>query len=366
MKLADAIEYISDYKAKNPHADKAAVQQAFVDWCSPMRVRSVLVSKGFCLRFSQASGNGFSNTVLSLSALQSHDTKPFVVALVRENDVKFFLANTTFLKKISHSSHQLRLDNIKGSFNGSDIMSEYEGIENSPNNFEILFAQHSAFTWEENLERLVEATNAIVGYDRRFRPSNEQLDVLWEAPNRAKASLVDPNFNAIENELVGQVNALAGEILNAASIDNVNLRGNAIEQLLTRGGNAHELGDLKYNIGDGKRLVVDIKTKLIDRASAPKAYNIDKMLSFLSEPNSYFAFLIIIVNLSEQTVTARLLSIFDTALLQATGVQYHWAGRTSRGVTQLSGRFGRAGTVDYLPSIDLAESERFLKKLLEI
>lgn len=366
MKLEDAIEYISEYKAKNPRADKAAVQQAFVEWCRPMRARSVWVCTGFSFRFSQASGNGFSNTVLSLSALQSHDTMPFVVALVRENDVKFFLANTTLLKKISHSSHQLRIDNIKGSFNGSDIMSEYEGVENAPNNFEILFAQHSAFTWEENLERLVEATNAIVGYDRRFRPSDEQLSMLWDAPNRAKASLADPDFNAIEIELVRRVNELSGEILRAASVDNVNLRGNAIEQLLTGVGNAHELGDLKYNMGDRKHLVVDIKTKLLDRASAPKAYNIDKMLSFLSEPNSVFAFLIIGVSLSDQTVSARLLPIFDTVLLQATGVQHHWAGRTSRGVTQLSGRFGRASAVDYVPSIDVVESERFLKKLVDL
>ena len=98
----------------------------------------------------------------------------------------------------------------------------------------------------------------------------------------------------------------------------------------------------------------------------PKAYNIDKMLSFLSEPNSVFAFLIIGVSLSDQTVSARLLPIFDTVLLQATGVQHHWAGRTSRGVTQLSGRFGRASAVDYVPSIDVVESERFLKKLVDL
>jgi len=39
----------------------------------------------------------------------------------------FDKSNTTFLKKISHSSHELRTDNIKGSFNGSDIMVVYEG-----------------------------------------------------------------------------------------------------------------------------------------------------------------------------------------------------------------------------------------------
>ena len=40
------------------------------------------------------------------------------------------LANTTFLHKISHSSQDLRVDNIKGSFNGHDIMREFEGVCN--------------------------------------------------------------------------------------------------------------------------------------------------------------------------------------------------------------------------------------------
>lgn len=366
MKVEDAIAFIAGYKNTNPSADKAAVQQAFVEWCKPVRARSVWVCKDFSVRFSQASGSGFSNTVLSLSALKKHDAIPFIVALVRENEVNFFLSNSTFLKKISHSSHQLRLDNIKGSFNGTDIMSEYEGTENSPENFEDLFAQHSAFTWNENLERLVEATNAIVGHDRRFRPTEGQLEILWGAPNRAQATLANANFKNIETELVGQVKALEDEILKAASVDNVNLRGNAIEQLLTGDRNAHELGDLEYNIGGGKRLVIDIKTKLIDRASAPKAYNIDKMLSFLAEPGSVFAFLMIGVSQSEQKVSARLLPIFDITLLEATGVQHHWAGRTSRGVTQLSGRFSRASAADYESSIDAAQSESFLKMLVAL
>lgn len=366
MTLEDAIAFITEYKTANPDADKADVQSAFVAWCQPRRARSVWVCDEFSIRFSQASGNGFSNTVLSLSALKNHDALPFIVALVRERDVRFFISNTTFLKKISHSSHHLRVDNIKGSFNGTDIMIEYEGAANRPENFELLFAQHSAFTWEENLERLVEATNAIVGHDRRYQPSKDKLEILLDAPNRAAAALSDTSFKAIEAELGERVDACRDRILEAARVENVNLRGNAIEQLLTDASNAHELGDLEYVIGGGGRLVIDIKTKLIDKASAPKAYNVDKMLSFLSEPGSVFALLMIGVSLGEQTVSSRLLPIFESALLEATGVQHHWAGRTSRGVTQLSGRFGRASAKDYNPTIDLAESRKFLTMLVDL
>ena len=40
-------------------------------------------------------------------------------------------------------------------------MREFEGIENIPENFEFLYNSHENYTFEENLDRLVEATNNI-------------------------------------------------------------------------------------------------------------------------------------------------------------------------------------------------------------
>ena len=58
--------------------------------------------------------------------MEKYDKIPFFVVLVRKSaDNMILLANTTFLKKISHSSHELSMTNIKGSFNGSDIMMSY-------------------------------------------------------------------------------------------------------------------------------------------------------------------------------------------------------------------------------------------------
>ena len=366
MKFEEAISFIRKFKRTHPSADKAAVQHAFTEQFSPKKSRSVWIGDGYAIRFSQARGNSFSNTVLSLSALKAHDDRPFVVVVVRKHGVDFFLANATFLKKISHSSHELRFDNIKGSFNGTDIMAEYGGIRNIPENFAYLFEQHHTFTWEENLTRLVEATNAIVGRDTRFRPTKGQVEILMSAPERAEIALSNQVYKATEAEIAAIVEDHHADILAAACIDNVNLRGNAIEQIITAKGNAHELGDLERDIGNGQPLVIDIKTKLLDRASAPKAYNIDKMLSFLSQQGSVFAFFLIGVDIESQSVNSRLLPVLETALLDATVIQHHWAGRASRGVTQLSGRFERANEPSYKPTIDIARAKAFLKKLLEL
>jgi hypothetical protein len=72
------------------------------------------------------------------------------------------------------------------------------------------------------------------------------------------------------------------------------------------------------------------------------------------------------VNVSAAIVKCRLLSIFDNAMLDATGVQHHWAGRVSRGVTQLSGRFGRAIEPSYQPTVDVARARAFLEELLAL
>ena len=169
----------------------------------------------------------------------------------------------------------------------------------------------------------------------------------------------------MERELCQLLEHHRAAILEAAQLDNVNLRGNAIEQLLTGAGNAHELGDMMRPLGDG-RMAIDIKTKLLDRASAPKAYNVDKMLRYLAEPSSMLAFFMVAVDTRAGTVSGRLLPILESSLLDATCVQHHWAGRTSRGVTQLSGQFARASAPTYQPAIRLGPARAFLEALLAL
>jgi hypothetical protein len=363
--LDEALNFVEAHKRSHPDARKQEVQHAFAAAFNPLRARSVFVGDGYSLRFCEARAEGFSNTVLSLSALQSHDDAPFVVVIVRKRGADFLLANSTFLRKVSHSSRDLRVDRLRGSFNGSDILREYEGLLNVPENFDELFAQHRAFSWKENVERLVEATNEIVARDLRFRPNAEQLRIILEAPGRAYAALGSPGYRAVQRELNDTVRALEMKILRAAELDNVNLRGNAIERLITGTGSAHRLEDLERQYPDG-RLSIDVKTKLLDRASAPKAYNVDKMLRFLATPESVAAFLAVGIDMGAGRVTVSLLPILERSVLKVTKVQHHWAGRGSRGVTQLTGPV-RAMTDDaYVPTVDTVQARAFLAQLVDL
>ena len=123
--------------------------------------RSIYYSKHFAVRFSYSTSKSFSNTVISLSNLQKYDDKPFLVCLVTPNENILYLANTTFLQKVSHSSQELRTDNIRGSINGSDIVKQFDGLSNSPENFEKLFSIHAELGFDGNLIRLVEAPTTI-------------------------------------------------------------------------------------------------------------------------------------------------------------------------------------------------------------
>jgi hypothetical protein len=363
--LRDVILFIDEFKKSFPEADKAAVQASFVDRFMPERRRSLFIGRGYSIRFSAASTGSFSNTVLSLGALQTVDRLPLVICIVRLRRVEFVLANSTFLRKISHSSQTLRIDNVRGSFNGSDIVSEYGGLANQPRNFVELFAMHTVFSWEENLERLVEATTAIVGRNTRFSPTKAQRETILLAPDRASSAVASAEFAGIERDLRQQIQRSQAEILQAAESENVNLRGNAIEQIVTGGRSSHDLGDLVLDLTPDARLAVDVKTKLIDRASAPKAYNIDKMLAFHAEPGSVFAFLMLGIDTRAETVTAGLIPVLDSTLLDATIVQHHWAGRGSRGVTQLSGRLESFFNTGFVTRVDIKKAREFLAGLLD-
>ena len=105
--------------------DKARLAQLVAIEFDLTKDRSVFYCDQFALRFSSSATQNFGNTVLSLSNLHKIDDRPFIVCLVTPTFNYTFLANTTFLKKISHSSQELRENNIRGSFNGSDIMRDF-------------------------------------------------------------------------------------------------------------------------------------------------------------------------------------------------------------------------------------------------
>ena len=155
-------------------------------------------------------------------------------------------------------------------------------------------------------------------------------------------------------------------ILAAGRIDNVNLRGNTIEQIITQAGNFHSVEDASRTLTLGTEVKIDIKTKILSLSSSPKGYNIDKTLKALSDGNTVVSFFFVGVSLEEEVIVTCLVSIFDRIILDATRIQFHWAGRNSRGVTQLSGDLKSLFGPDFAENIDVSAAQAFLQKLIDL
>ncbi len=378
-------QLINEIKKMDLILDKSVVEKEIIKTFNLITDRKVFYNKDFAIRFSQSKTKNFGNTVLSLSALQKFDSKPFFVCLVTPKKNYIFMANTTLLSKISHSSHQLRVDNIRGSFNGSDIIREIEGIKNIPENFELLFSLHEAFSFEENLERLVEATNNIEGRDLRYKRTHLKDAMVLNSPERTLNFLNSNNYKELNNDLNDRVNKVINEIVIASLIPNVNIRGRIIEYLITHGESDgikneivralnnkeplpsimtdDDLGDYSFNF-DNHITKTDIKTKVMYLNSAPKAFNIDKLLEFLSNDKTIYMIFLIGVTEDEDVLT-HLCTIFDNQLLSGTIIQFHWAGRNSRGVAQYNGSVLDSVIKSRSNEINIDSAKVWLQKLIE-
>lgn len=372
--------------SNNGKLDKNKLQKSVQKQFNLTKDRSIFYNDNFALRFSSSKTSGLGNTVLSLSALQKYDNKPVILCIVTPPENYLLLINSTCITKISHSSQQLRMDNIKGSFNGSDIMRTIEQFENNPNNFSDIFAIHSGFTFEDNLERLVEKTNNIQGTIKRFEPSEEEKEFIYNAPMRAKKFVMSDYYNDLNSDLNTRTNQVKDAIAVAAFIENVNIRGRLIEYLITS-----DNKDLKHSIvsclmedksiphfitndslGDYTKnyrdylVAVDIKTKVLFLDSNPKAYNIEKFLRFIAQENTIYMIFMIGLGADKKLIT-KLCSVFQSQLIEGTNIMKHWSGRNSRGVTQFLGK----NLVEILyspenspPFVDIDKSSIFLTTLL--
>lgn len=382
----DAINRLVAYIQKlNGIGDKEKLSSMVKKEFNLIQDRKVFYSSDFAIRFSKSKSKRMSNTVLSLSALRKYDDEPFIVCVVTPETNYMMLANSTFLKKISHSSQKLRVDNIRGSFNGSDIILNFDSMENEPDNFQRLFAYHAGLSFQDNLERLVESTNDIVGRNLKFPVSPTDEKNILSSVDRAERFLQSPEYIDLNNDLDRRVARVQGEIAIAAFIDNVNMRGRVIEYLITDDGSTlkdkivdalHSGSPLptfktKDNLGDYSKTYpsyvteTDIKTKVLFLDGNPKAYNVDKLLEFLSTQKSVY--MIYLLGIDEhKSIVARLVSAFDDRLICATNLQQHWAGRNSRGVAQFNGK----ALVTILEqkngsAIDHNEAQAFLKQLID-
>lgn len=371
-----------------PKHNKTNVENAVLQRYNFVKDRKVFHNQYFAVRFSysKSSSDSFSNTVLSLSALEKYDKIPFFVVLVRQSaDNLILLANTTFLKKISHSSQELSMTNIKGSFNGSDIMREFDGKINEPHNFDFLFAMHQGLEWEDNLMRLVDATSHIKPVNHKFHPSLMEEKNIFQSVKRAKDFVASNNYNELNNDLNNRCNKCRKEILIASHIENTNIRGRLIESLITSDDNERQFlidnlkdlenalpsYDTKNGLGDyhveykDADTYTDIKTKIIYLNSNPKAYNVDKFLKQMADTRSVFMFFFIGVD-ENDIFNTLLCSVYHGKLIDNTIMQYHWAGRSTRGAAQFNGEAidEMLKQVSFTNEIDIQKATLFLKKLL--
>ena len=363
--------------------DKARLAKLLSESFNLTRVRSVYYCADYANPFRSSSTRNFSNTVLSLSNLRKYDDRPFVVCLVTPTKNFCLIANTTFLKKISHSSQKLRENNIRGSFNGSDIVREFEGIGNATDNIRRLFDIHTEIGFEGNLPRLVEATNNISPSGAKFAVRDVALVNILAAPARAIHFVASPDAMILKSELDAMVAKYRNEICLAALIENVNVRGRVIEYLVA--GNDERLRQCliaalrsgrsglpsfrtKNALGDYQRRFdafdteTDVKTKIMILNSNPKAYNLDKMLEFLAKDRSVFMFYFVGIDPGSIVSTA-LVSMFQKDLLEATILLRHWAGRNSRGVSQFEGRAINSLIEHPSAQIDGPKAEDFLERI---
>lgn len=350
------VDYIVNHA---PQHNKQVVEDDVCTHFNLTKDRKVYHNEYYAVRFSysKSDSDSFSNTVLSLSALEKYDKIPFFVVLVRQSSANLILlANTTFLKKISHSSQELSMTNIKGSFNGSDIMRDYDNKSNTPDNFDYLFAVHQGLDWEDNLSRLVDASSNIKPVNQKFIPSDAESKNIYESVSRAVDFISSDIFSVLEDDLNERCNKSRKEILIASHIENTNIRGRLIESLITSNdeerqhiiNNLHNLEaalpsyDTKNGLGDYYRefnngdTYTDIKTKVIYLNSNPKAYNVDKFLKQMADSRSIFLF--VFIGVDENSIFKTLLcSVYHEKLIDNTILQFHWAGRNTRGAAQFNG-----------------------------
>ena len=124
-KLVNLAKFV---KERDGLVSKESLQESVKKEFSLSQDRRVFYCNEFAVRFSQAKGKSFSNTVLSLSAAQKYDNRPLIICIVRKEATELLIANTTFLKKISPLRTNF-IDNIK---NLTDLI--YAGIQRNINN----------------------------------------------------------------------------------------------------------------------------------------------------------------------------------------------------------------------------------------
>ena len=242
-------------------------------------------------------------------------------------------------------------------FFGSETRSPYSGMGRNPaKRLGSCFDQIAHPCRKRSCSRGGLPLQSASSWKTRTKPPPTPCPDLWRSCE----------YLQLERDLSHAVKARSEAILQAVQTDNINERGNRIEQIITEAENVHTLQDLTRRLDSGPEIRIDIKTKVFGLASNPKAYNIDKVLRVFAAGNTLFCFFFVGIDRQSRLVATRLVSVLDRTILRATRIQFHWAGRNSRGVTQLTGDLTNVFNPRFRGVIEGAEAEAFLQHLIDL
>jgi hypothetical protein len=218
---------------------------------------------------------------------------------------------------------------------------------------------------------------------RKFPVDGMALKAIMNAPGRAAEFVQSSEYDRLKSDLDSRVSQVTDAILLAGLIENVNVRGRVIEYMISGENDllrtqlidavvqgqgeipkfrtTNDLGDYTREF-DQYETATDVKTKIMVLNSNPKAYNIDKLLEYLSKDKSVFMFYFIGLE-PHRIVSKVLVSMFQVDLMNSTIILKHWAGRNSRGVTQFQGSTLNKLILSPNNHINGRESRAFLRKL---
>ncbi|MBM4060564.1 MAG: hypothetical protein FJ265_05645 [Planctomycetes bacterium] len=326
---------------------------------------ALLVGDDLAVRINRSSSTAdVSNTVVALRKLLVYDDRPVVVCTLSPAGAVLRLANSSFVAKVSHSSHGLTEQHLVGSINSGDVLRSFEGLPNAPEYFAELWRRHRAMDQRANLGRIVAATRANRGRNPLWSPDDARRRTILAAPALAARVSTMPEYAAQAARFAAALHRQKQAVFAAAAVPDGKSRGDAIERLVTGKACRQGLGDVTIEVATVV-VAVDVKSKRLDWRSAPKGYSIDKLLRFLADGNRLLAMLFVGVDPHRDRLVTRLCSIFDRRLLRASRIEKRWSGRDRRGTVQFRGDLEPLWADDFCECIDTTAGRAFLLQLLD-
>jgi hypothetical protein len=364
LSLDALIGFVREWRTACPQGTKDSLVTELTRKFALTKRGALLVGDAFAVRVSQNSADtGFPNAVVAFKKIVENDNRPVVVCLLTPRRCNLYLANTTFLRKVSHSSHGLTKEKLVGSILGSDILAEYEGIGNVSENLPALWDRHQRADRAAHQARIIAATHGIGVSAVTWIPSSQETDRILASPELARGISGTPEYAQLATRLNTAIQQQRAAILAAARNPNAKRRGDCIEEIVTGAAKNQGLGDLTVQIL-ATTISIDVKSKRLDLSSAPKAYNVDKVLRYLSQGSRLLAILFIGVDPSREVLTTRVVSVFDRTLVAASRIDVRWSGRGTRGTVQFSGDIDAIWNEDFVEAIEIEEAKQFLWKLI--